>query len=70
MIAKKCDRCGALYEEYNTRNSADEINGVNLLNIDNKQSYYFHGPYDLCPACADGLMRWFKKDISTEAEKI
>lgn len=35
MVAKKCDRCGNLYELYNTKESKNNINGILTANIDN-----------------------------------
>ena len=58
--AKKCDRCGILYEEYNTENSSENINGIMTLNIDRYGTYYSHKPLDLCPQCADSLKNWMK----------
>lgn len=64
-IARRCDRCGSYYNEYNTKqNSAEKINGINLLNIDSNNNYFTHGPYDLCPACSNELMKWLKKENS------
>ena len=50
-LAKKCDFCGDLYDSYNMRNDSAKTNGVAFVNIDNKQQYYTHGPYDCCPTC-------------------
>ena len=61
-IARKCDRCGIHYDEYNITNSETKINGINLLNIDSNNKYWSHGPYDLCPACSDELTKWFRKE--------
>ena len=61
-ISKKCDRCGALYEIYNAKRSSEKINGVKLLNMDHRQAYFEHGPYDLCPECSDEFMWWFKQE--------
>lgn len=60
-IAKKCDRCGTLYESYNVKNNAEAINGFKTLNINESQRYWSHGPYDLCPSCSTELMDWFKR---------
>ena len=62
MIAKKCDRCGTFYEEYNIKKSSKCINGLMLLNIDSQQSYFTHGPYDICPKCTEEFMKWFEKE--------
>ena len=61
-IAKKCDRCGLYYDEYNNKNNAEKINGINLLIIDSDNRYFSHGPRDLCPACSNELMKWLKKE--------
>lgn len=63
-IARKCDRCGLYYKEYNYENNAKKINGIKFVNIHSLNRYYSHGPYDLCPACSDELMKWFKKENS------
>lgn len=49
--AKKCDICGELYEEYNIENDPNNTNGIMFLNLDYKQSYFNHKPYDCCPKC-------------------
>lgn len=60
-IAKKCNRCGTYYDEYNVKDSSSKINGFMTLNLDSKQSYHKNGPYDLCPSCSSELMEWFIK---------
>lgn len=60
--ARKCDRCGLYYDEYNVKYNEEKINGVNLLNIVSNDKCFSHGPYDLCPACSDELMKWFRKE--------
>ena len=61
-ITKKCDRCGKLYELYNTENDSAKINGFVTVNIDWQQDYFSHGPYDLCPSCSKQLMGWFENE--------
>lgn len=61
MLARKCDRCGALYESYNTANRKDSPNGFMLLNIDDRRLYFSHGPYDLCPVCMRELQDFICK---------
>ena len=60
--AKKCDRCGLYYDEYNVNDNAEKINGINILIIDSDNRYFTHGPHDLCPACSNQFMKWFKKE--------
>ena len=57
-FAKKCDRCGKLYEEYNTKQNRDKINGILTVNIDFKRQYYTNVLIDLCPECKDSFSRW------------
>lgn len=49
--AKKCDRCGKLYEQYNSKNDKKNPNGIMILNLDAQRKYYSHGAIDLCPGC-------------------
>lgn len=60
--ARKCDRCGLYYDEYNVKDNAEKINGINLLIVDSDNRYFSHGPRDLCPACSNELMKWLKKE--------
>lgn len=53
--AKKCDRCGKLYEEYNSKNDEKNPNGIMVLNLDYKRKYYSHTAMDLCPDCMKGF---------------
>ena len=57
-LAKKCDRCGKFYEEYNTKYDGKNINGILLLNIDCHEKYYTHGLIDPCPDCKDSFKEW------------
>lgn len=63
-LAKKCDICGKLYEQYNTRKDKDNINGLLFLNIDMQQHYYSHGVTDCCPECMEAI-----KDFIVELGK-
>ena len=55
-IAKKCDICGKLYEEYNFEQSMENSNGFMLLNID-RNGDYFRGPAcDCCPECMKSIL--------------
>ena len=65
-IAKKCDRCGKLYELYDYRDSPSKINGIMTLSFDSTDRYYKHGPYDLCPSCSTELMDWFNTSEEKE----
>ena len=58
MQAKKCDRCGKLYELYNTENNGKKCNGFRPLNINWDQKACPQGLYDMCPECMEALMTW------------
>lgn len=64
MIAKKCDRCGKLYEQYNVKSDSKNINGLCTMNIDSKQCYCSHGTIDLCQDCSTKLINWLKSDVA------
>lgn len=49
--ARKCDRCGKLYEEHNLKNDEKNPNGIMVLNLDYQRKYYPHDAMDLCPDC-------------------
>ena len=63
--AKKCDRCGKLFEPYNihagykvpTRYTNILINDASLENETYKES----GDYDLCKECNDSFLKWLSK---------
>lgn len=65
-IARKCDRCGAFYDEYqNTKyfnNGRDGVNGVQFVHIDRQK--YAEGTkndtYDLCPCCLEAIHQYIK----------
>lgn len=54
-VAKKCDICGQLYEIYNTRNDAKNVNGIMFVNIDGESKYYAHDVMDCCPECIESI---------------
>lgn len=58
MQAKKCDRCGRLYELYNAASNRKKCNGFRLINIDGNQNVYLHDAYDMCSECMEDFMKW------------
>lgn len=58
MLAKKCDRCGKLYENYEKRyiGAVKEINGIDLIRGSLRGERFYSDTYDLCPACMESLM--------------
>lgn len=61
--ARKCDRCGKLYEVYDVKCkkyetvATDRFNAVKLCRtVDD--GYYRGKMLDLCPECMDGLLQF------------
>lgn len=64
--AKKCDRCGNLYEHYGEYNSTSNknMNGVCFITIDETSSKFLQmreGCKDLCPRCMESFKRWYQE---------
>lgn len=63
-MARKCDRCGALYEQYSTK--VKEAVGIAAINgfafmrrRDGRSDYIIEDqPRDLCPDCTESLLAW------------
>ena len=49
MLARKCDLCGAFYDEI--EDDLQRVNGIAWINIDNKGEITTCDAYDLCPDC-------------------
>lgn len=63
MRAKKCDRCGKLYEDYagsKVFKDNGKANGVILIDRDLDNKYWSRDTYDLCPECMGILMDYLK----------
>lgn len=58
--AKKCDRCGKLYERYS---GIQIIQGGNLYNTVHVANDFVRNSYDMCPECMTKL-----KEFLTEME--
>lgn len=54
-IAKKCDRCGALYEPYGFKHS--KSNGICPVFIGKDASVFYYTEKDLCPECMGEFQR-------------
>ena len=67
MLARKCDRCGRLYEKSEKmidENKTDTI--ITASRNDFHNDYHENRKtYDLCQDCLESFDRWFKT-ISTE----
>ena len=57
MLAKKCDRCGRLYENYDGRKVFPKSlsNSLELRDTDCKGSIWPQDRYDLCEDCMTNL---------------
>ena len=61
MKAYKCDRCGVLFEDYNSRKSKEIYN----ITINPNMSGCC---LDLCKTCSDELQEWVDAFVKTKAE--
>ena len=60
-LAKKCDRCGNLYEPKDMGVCGAIVNGLSLINRDEQNSRAFSRKYfDLCPECLLSFANWLK----------
>lgn len=66
--ARRCDICGAFYDSYNVQNNEEKPNGFMLVNIDDRQKYFHHYPYDCCPLCMNSIMKHIES-LKKEYEK-
>ena len=57
-IARKCDRCGKLYEAYNVGEDDDRMNGIAEANIEITDRYMIREVFDLCPECKRSFEKW------------
>lgn len=57
MLAKKCDRCGRLYEHYDGRKAflKSQSNSIELRDTDIEGKYWQRARFDLCFSCMAGL---------------
>lgn len=77
--AKKCDRCGKLFEPYNIDDGCkvpSRYTNILLKNISLvKGAYKEFGEYDLCKECSDSLLKWLlkprivKRECSNECDE-
>lgn len=64
MIARKCDRCGKLYDFYKFYNKFDDKNSNGFSIICTRPSgitEWTSKGEDLCPECMESLINWFNK---------
>lgn len=68
-LAKKCDRCGGLYEPKSIEIDKQRVNGIMLIErrLDNSGGDN-RGYRDLCPKCLNDLVDFLKKPIQIKEE--
>lgn len=58
--AKKCDRCGNLYEDYDGYEVTKKGNKYDKLSLRHHWKTVARD-YDLCPKCMKSLVKWLKE---------
>lgn len=68
-LAKKCDRCEALYEPETVTINGQKVNGILLIDrcLDNRTCEH-RGYRDLCPRCLNDLIDFLKKPVQFAKE--
>ena len=65
-LAKKCDRCGNLYEPKNIDIRGAIVNGIGLISRNSSNCNAVPRRYfDLCPECLLSLANWLKNKPMT-----
>ena len=57
-IAKKCDRCGKLYEGYHVKEDDCGTNGIAEISMEITNVYEVMEVFDLCPECKKSFEEW------------
>lgn len=67
--ARKCDRCGQLYEPKGVliKNIKGKVNAIKLIDKDFDETYWSRGCLDLCPKCLEELDKWLTMKQDKEA---
>ena len=69
--AKKCDRCGMYYDNYerniceNDFDGLEKASGLRLIDQRNRQS----GANDMCPSCMEKFIKWWEEGKHGENDK-
>lgn len=66
MNAKKCDRCGKFYDEYNNEIETESPNYLQLCQENMNKQRYVEEEYDLCLECMAKLQKWLKGEKTDE----
>lgn len=65
-LARKCDRCGKLYEIYYATGLPDDLSKVSTIRTGNNNAENMIR--DLCPECMKEFIEWYKKGQEQENE--
>lgn len=67
MLARKCDRCGKLYEHYlgvSKFKQDRKANGIIFIDGDTDNRYWSRDTLDFCPECMSELTKWLKGGVT------
>lgn len=59
-LVRKCDRCGAIFDAYNSSENM-MVTGTLQLCSDTRFSYRSNDIRTLCPECFEDLSKWLNK---------
>ena len=69
-LARKCDRCGKLYEQYPSNNENNVWNGVALVRRTMNNGFCDSDrPMDLCPVCMITLEKYLNNEALDQKEE-
>lgn len=63
-LARKCDRCGKLYEIKHVKIDNQRVNSIVISDRDFTGSYSNRGIFDLCPECLESFVSWLHMGVT------
>ena len=64
MLIRKCDRCGAAYDDYFDKRK-DSYNAIKTADVRIDNSSWIRTTFDICPECKKSFHAWLM-----ESDKI
>lgn len=59
MRARKCDRCGKLYEHFTgLKKNKENANAIITIDKDLEEKYWSRKSYDFCPECMNEFIKF------------
>ena len=58
MLIRKCDRCGAAYDDYFDRDKKDGYNAIKTVHVQMGGGSWTADTFDLCPECKKSFHAW------------